>query len=351
VAGPLIDRFGARTVAAVGGTALAAGYAGLAFAHAPVPALVAGALAGAGNGALNPSQSALVATLTPARLRHRGTAVARVATNVGIGLGGGLGGLVAAYGPTGFVALFLANSLSYLVYVGVLIALVRDPARAQGVAGGYRTVLRDRVFGWLVLTNVAMIAVGWGTFTWLVPPYARAGLGLGARPIGVLLLANAATVALVQVPVARLAEGRRRGVLMALAAGLFLAACALVLAAGRTPGRGYPLLLTASILVAVGECCHTTVLVPLTADLAPPGLRGRYIASMALSWWVGLAAAPVLGAPLLGVRPTAVFATAALVALAAGTSALALDRALPEGVRTTPVSAGTGEDARASAGP
>jgi MFS family permease len=65
-AGPLIDRYGARATAGGAGIALAAGYAGLAFAHRPGPALAAAACAGAGNGALNPSQSALLATLADA---------------------------------------------------------------------------------------------------------------------------------------------------------------------------------------------------------------------------------------------------------------------------------------------
>src|SRR5262245_51911702 len=44
--GPLIDRFGARAMATVAGIALAAGYAGLAFAHTPELAFAAAALAG-----------------------------------------------------------------------------------------------------------------------------------------------------------------------------------------------------------------------------------------------------------------------------------------------------------------
>ena len=48
--------------------------------------------AGIGNGALLPSQSALVASLVPPPLRHRATAVSRVAGNLGMGLGGAIGG-------------------------------------------------------------------------------------------------------------------------------------------------------------------------------------------------------------------------------------------------------------------
>src|SRR5215472_13429977 len=65
LAGPIIDRYGARVTAGCAGVALAAGYAGLALAHAPAQAFAAAALAGAGNGGLNPSQSTLVTTLAP----------------------------------------------------------------------------------------------------------------------------------------------------------------------------------------------------------------------------------------------------------------------------------------------
>src|SRR5215472_983241 len=62
-AGPLIDRFGARIVSVGAGIALAVGYAGLAVAHSPPQAFAAAALAGAGNGGLNPAQSTLLAAL------------------------------------------------------------------------------------------------------------------------------------------------------------------------------------------------------------------------------------------------------------------------------------------------
>ena len=337
LAGPLIDRFGARAVTVGAGIALAAGYAGLAFARLPAYAFAAAALAGAGNGALNPSQSTLLVTLTRADRRHRATAVSRVATNAGIGIGGALGGLVAARGLTGFVALFVFNAVTYLAYVCVLVAVVRDPARPEPVRGGYRIVARDRPFVRLVVITVAMIAVGWGVFSWVVPAYARNEIGIGTPLIGLLLLANAATVVVAQVPVAKLAEGRRRVVMIALAASIFVIACLLVVAAGTSPRVAYAALITAVIAVGVGECFYTTVLTPLAADLAPVSLRGRYMAAMGLAWWTGLAIAPTLGTPLLGRSPVALFAVAAAAAAAAGVSALTLERQLPETARLTPV--------------
>lgn len=334
--GPLIDRFGARATATAAGFALAAGYAGLAFAQSPALAFVAAALAGIGNGALNPSQSTLIAILAPSDIRHRVTAVSRVASNAGIGLGGALGGFVAGYGLNGFILLFLANALTYLIYVFVLIAVVREEVRPEPIAGGYRLVLRDRAFMHLAWTNVAIIGVGWGVFSWLLPPYAKDQVGVNTQWIGLLLLANAIAVVVAQVPIARLAEGRRRVAMMALAAWIFVFACLLVITASFSTRLAYAFLITAAILVGVGECFHTTVLMPLVADLAPASLRGRYMASIGLSWWIGLALAPTLGMQGLSLSPVGTFLAAAVLAMAAAVSSLALERRLPDEARRTP---------------
>jgi MFS family permease len=335
--GVLIDRFGARVAASVAGLSLAAGYAGLAFATVPAWAFAAAVLAGIGNGGLIPAQSTLVAALAPPELRHRANAVSRVAVNAGAGLGAAAGGIVAARGLDGFVGLFLANALTYVVYVTVLWLAVREDARPEPVPGGYRVVARDRAFIQLALINVAMIAIGWGFFSWIVPAYADAELDVGARGIGLLLLANAATVVLAQVPIARLAEGRRRVVMVAVAAGLFVVAGLLVAGAGMgAPATALAALFVAVMLVGLGECFHTTALFPLVAELAPDGLRGRYMAAIGLSWWVGLALAPTLGTALLSVTPAGTFVVAAGVAAGAGAAALALERRLPAASRRTP---------------
>lgn len=335
-AGPLIDRFGPRTAAAGAGVALAAGYAGLAFAHTESAAFAAAVVAGAGNGALLPSQSSLLAALAPPEVRHRAGAVSRVSTNAGFGLGGALGGLVAGFGLTGLVSLFLVNAVTYLAYVGVLVAVVREPPRPEPLAGGYRRVLRDGPFLQLVVTNTAIIAVGWGVFSWLVPPYAKSEIGIGPQLIGLLLLANAATVVVAQVPIARMAEGRRRVAMMAAGAAIISGGCLLVLAAQVLGDAAYLALLTATVAIGVGECFHTVALMPLVAELAPESLRGRYMATTGLSWWIGLALAPTLGTQVLSRSAVLTFAGSAVVAAGAAVSMLALDHRLPAAARRTP---------------
>ena len=336
MAGQFVDRLGARVTALCGGVLLAAGYTILALAQAPDVAFAGAALAGAGSGALNPGQSALLATLSQADRRHRATAVSRVATNAGFGLGAALGGVVAASGLQGFVDLFLFNAATYLIYVCVLAAVVREGPRPAPIAGGYRLVLRDGAFRHLAVANVAMISVGWGVFSWLMPAYARNGLGVSERLIGLLLLANAVTVVVAQVPIARLAEGHRRVVMMAVAGVIFAVACVLVVVAKLIPGTTNAMLVASTVLVGVGECFHTTALMPLVADLAPAAVRGRYMAAMGFSWWIGLTIALTAGGELLGVSPAALFIGSAAAALVAAVSLLALEHRLPVAARLTP---------------
>ena len=337
VSGAVIDRIGARTTAVASGLSLAAGYAGLAFAASVPAAVAAAALAGVGNAGLTTSQSALMTALAPRDLRQRASAVSRVAVNVGIGLGSAIGGLIAGLGLRGFMALFLANAVTYVVYVAILVGSVREDSTPTALPHrGYRRLLRDRAFVHFAVTNVALILVGWGVLAWIVPPYA-AGLGIAPGLIGLLLLTNATTVVVAQVPIVRLAEGRNRIGILVLGAVLWVAACLLALIAqSATAPVGYACLALAAVAFGLGECLHATVFLPLVADLAPPELRGRYLATIGLSWWLGLALAPTLGAQLLAVSPTLALLAAAALSGAAILSLLALEARLPAALRLIP---------------
>jgi MFS family permease len=75
---------------------------------------------------------------------------------------------------------------------------------------------------------------------------------------------------------------------------------------------------------------------PLVADLAPPSLRGRYMATMALSFWVGLALTPTLGTQLLSVSAALTFAVCAGAAAVASAAILVFEHRLPDESRLTP---------------
>jgi hypothetical protein len=92
----------------------------------------------------------------------------------------------------------------------------------------------------------------------------------------------------------------------------------------------------AAVVFALGECLHATSFMPLVADLAPLALRGRYMATAGLSWWVGLELAPTLGGQLLVVSPALALIGAAAVAATTIWLLRASEAALPVGVRAIP---------------
>jgi MFS family permease len=91
-----------------------------------------------------------------------------------------------------------------------------------------------------------------------------------------------------------------------------------------------------TMLFAAGECLHGAIHAPLAADLAPPGLVGRYMAFSSQSWQIGWIVGPAAGGFILQHHPLALWPLVAGVNLAASAWALGLERALPSGVRRTP---------------
>ena len=96
---------------------LTVGYAGYALVHEPWQGFLVAAVSGIGVGGFWPSQSTLLAGLTPPEQRPAAFAMQRVVMNLGIGLGALTGGLIAATdSPGSFTALFLLDAATFLVY-------------------------------------------------------------------------------------------------------------------------------------------------------------------------------------------------------------------------------------------
>jgi MFS family permease len=324
---------------------LTIGYASFALVHEPWQGFVVAAVSGVGVGGFWPSQSTLIAGLTPHEQRPAAFAMQRVVMNLGIGLGALVGGLIASTDSPGtFTALFLLDAATFVVYAAFMLALVPKPAlgggpHAPGASGSYRDVLRHRAFVAVIGLNALFIFAGFSGFD-VLPVYAKNEAGITESQIGVLFLVNTLVIVLAQLPIARLARGRRRMPALALLGVLWSAAWLLVPFAGSAASANAMLLLALAMVVfAVGQCLHGAVQAPLVADLAEPRLLGRYMALSALSWQVGFALGPAVGGFMLDVSPSGVWVgAAALCALAAGLS-LVVEGALPQRVRRTPVPA------------
>jgi MFS family permease len=343
IAGALVDRIGARRMLATALCVLTAGYASIALVHHPWQGFVSMSLAGVGNAFFWPSQSTLIAALTPLEKRTPAFAMQRVVANFGIGLGALTGGLIASSSsPGSFQALYVIDGLTFVLYLGVLLALVPEvePTRdgTNPERSGYRAVLRDRAFVGLLAVNTVFIFAGFAGFD-LLSVYAKNHAGVGERALGIVFFVNTIVIVLAQMPVAKLVEGRRRMRSFAVLGVVWAAAWLVVPLAGLwVSGVAAACLLAAAVgIFGVGECLHGTVQAPLVADLASPRLLGRYMALSALSWQIGFVAGPAIGGFSLAWTPHGTWLAAAAICCLNGFAALALEPTIPAGARRTPV--------------
>jgi len=337
IGGILVDRVGGKTMLTAALGFLATGFVAYAFVENPWQGFLASAVTGIGNGFFWPAQSTLLAGLTTRAQRSATFAMQRVVMNLGIGLGGVVGGFIAS---ESFQALFVLDALTFVAYAAVLTVFVPEPARREARSerpGSYRTVFRHRIFMALMVANSVYIGAGIAQLE-ILPAYAKNEAGVSEQGIGWLFFINTIVIVLLQLPTTRLAEGRRRVPLLALLGAVSAAAWLLVPLSGLwlTGAAAFALLAVAVAVFALGECLHGAVQPALVVDLADHSLLGRYMAMSALSWQVGFMVGPAVGGALLAASPTGLWVVMASVLFCGGLATLALERGLPAGLRRVP---------------
>jgi MFS family permease len=338
--GPLVDALGARRVLAGGLVMQSLGIGAFPLVHRPWQAFALIAVEGAGSAGFWPSQSTLLARLTPPARRHAAYAQQRVTMNLGLGLGGLAGGFIADVSqPTSFTVLFLVDAATFLAYVAVL-AFIHDPGVeeiANEERASYRAVVRDRVFVGLWTLNFLFVTAGYSLFN-LVPAFARDQAHLSENEIGALFFVNTIVIVIVQLPISRAIEGRRRLRALALMPALWIVAWLTVDGAGAwlDDGAAFVVLAVALAVFGVGECFHGPAHQSLVAEIGPPHLRGRYFAVHSLSWGLAGTVGPAAGGFVLAAAPFALWPLAAGVCAVAAAGALALEGRVPEALRRIP---------------
>ncbi|MGH7903446.1 MAG: MDR family MFS transporter [Candidatus Dormibacteraceae bacterium] len=346
--GGLIDRFGARRVVLGGVGFQAAGFLVFAFAAEVPVAFAAALLAGIGNGLFFPAMATVIANLTTSRQRSGAASLQYVAINIGIGLGSVIGGfVVSVQHPSTFVAVYLANAVSFAVF-GLLIAAWVPELRtgpAQTAAGGpprapdrqprsgYRAVLRDRAFLGLVGFNSVVVMTGYAQLDSAMPLYAKTYLGVQPSALGLILAANTAFIVVLQLPITRAVRHLRRTRVLAAFAGTWAVAWLIGFGASAMTGLAAAVGLgVTAVVFGIGECLLTSTMAPLSMDLAPETARGTYMASVSLSWSVGLLVGPALGGVVVGsALHQAFWPLLALSAVGLVGWALALEARIPGG--------------------
>ena len=340
VGGALSDRIGPRAVLSGALVVMATGFALFPLIDAPWQAFVLNMLVGAGSGSFWPSQSTLLSSLTPQARRHSAFAQQRMTMNLGIALGGLVAGAIARTDRPGtFTVLFLLNAATFLVFVAVL-RLVKVPSRhdTHHEPGRYADVLRNRTFLSYVFLNVVFIGAGIAVMAELLPPFAKNTANVSEPAIGVIWFVFSGVVALAQLPIVKLVEGRRRMRGLALM-GVIWAGTFLAVMAGGAWLTGTQAAIVFGIAVgvfALGECLHGAIYAPLVVDLAQPRLLGRYMAFSSASWQIGWLIGPAAGGFVLQHEPLALWPAVAGICLLASAYALALESRIPVQLHLTP---------------
>ena len=260
IAGIIVDRFGGKRTLIVSLVVLAIGFGGYALVREPWQAFLFAAVGGIGNGAFWPSQSALITGLAPQARRHAAFALQRVMRNLGVGLGGVAGGLIATTeNATSYTVLFTLDALTFLAFI-VALAFVPDPGLSRSESeqpGHYREVLRDRVFLGVVGLNLLYVAAGYAQLE-VFPVFAKNEAGISERQIGLIFFANTLAIVVAQLPFVKVLEGRRRMPALALMTLLWAVAWMIVFGGGLwAEGVSAALVFgIAFVIFGLGECMH-----------------------------------------------------------------------------------------------
>ena len=333
LAGWSADRYGPKVTVVAAMLCNAVAYALYLAIREPWQAFAVAALVGVGTGMYGPSSQSLVAAIVPAETRHRVFTQNRMFALAGLGLGGIVGGFIAAGERLAdYEVLLTLDVITFLAFAGVL-AMLPLPARARSAAataGSYLVALRDRALIRLCLVNLALVSAGIAPMLVLMPAYAKLHGGVGEGTIGLVYALNTTTILLGQIPITRLSEGRRRLPLLALGTGLWIVAWMLMLAAAvALHAWAAALIGLAVVLYGAGECLYSVVVIPTVAAIAPDRVRGRYLAVMGFSWQGGFMLGPAIGGALVASGPAALPLACSGLCIVALLATLAIERDLP----------------------
>ncbi|MEU3848990.1 MFS transporter [Streptomyces sp. NPDC029554] len=298
--GPLPVLLAALLTAAVG--ALTLGISGSAAA-----VLASASLLGAGQAVMQPALATMIVDCSSAETRSRAFAMQFFLQNLGLGVGGLIGGhLVDNTSAASFTLLFAIEAAMFLLLV-VVMATVRMPhaPRIEGAPaagrGSWKQLLGNRAMVQLCVLGFVLFFACYGQFESGLSAYGVEAAGISTSALGTALAANTLMIVVAQFAVLRFVERRRRSRVIAAVGLIWAVAWAVAGYAGL--GHGSQEMATAAFvstyaLFGLGEAMLSPTVAPLVADLAPEGMAGQYNSAFALVKQLALAVGPAVGGPL-----------------------------------------------------
>ncbi|WP_031525667.1 MFS transporter [Streptomyces sp. NRRL F-5123] len=331
--GRAIDRRGPVPVAVAGTVLAAAGSLGLGLSGSEAVVIAAAGALGAGISVVQPALATMIVWCSTPATRSRAFATQFFLANLGLGVGGLMGGLIVDTAhASSFIRLFAIEAAMFLV-LGAVVATVRLP-RAAGAdervpgasGGGWNVLLRHRAMVLLCVLGFVLFFACYGQFESGLSAFAVTVTRISPAMLGVALAANTAAIVLAQFVVLRLVERRRRSAVIAAVGVVWAVAWLVAGASGLLHGHhavAVVAIISTYALFGLGEAMLAPTVSPLVADLAPEGMVGRYNAAFALVKQLALAIGPAVGGLVAAARAYDVYVVL-LVGCSLGVSVLAV---------------------------
>ncbi|MDT3400453.1 MFS transporter [Streptomyces sp. B1866] len=310
--GRCIDRRGPLPVAVAGAVTAAVGSLSLGLATTEPLVIAASGVLGAGMAVTQPALATMIVWCSTPATRSRAFAVQFFLNNLGLGVGGLLGGLlVDTSDPSTFVRLFAIEAAMSLV-LAAAVATARLPEAPRvtdavptedGAGGGWRALLGHRAMVWLCVLGFMLFFACYGQFESGLSAYAVEVAHVSPATLGAGLAVNTAVIVLAQFLVLGPVTRRRRSRVIALVGLIWAVAWAAAGLAGLVRGGlGFATgaLISTYALFGLGEAMLAPTVAPLVADLSPASLIGQYNSAFALVKQLALAVGPAVGGVMAG---------------------------------------------------
>lgn len=307
--GRAIDRRGPVPVLLVASVVAAVGAVAMGFASSVPGAVGAAALLGAGTAVLQPALATMIVWCSTPVGRTRAFAMQFFLQNLGLGVGGLIGGLlVDTSRPGSFILLFSIEAAMFLV-LAAIVGTVRMPGSpafqgarpSEGGKGGVRALLGHKAMVQLCVLGFVLFFACYGQFESGLAAYGTEAAGIQPSTLGMALAANTAVIVAAQFLVLKFVERRRRSRVIAAVGLIWTVAWLIAGYAGL--GHGSQAMATATFvstyaLFGLGEAMLSPTVAPLVADLAPESMVGQYNSAFALVKQLALAVGPAVGGPM-----------------------------------------------------
>jgi MFS family permease len=346
--GTVIDKYGARVVVIGSLSFLVAADVVLAFADRIGLAMIAIMMQGAAFGVSWPASQSLIAAAVPTELRQRYFGVNFTLLNLGIGIGGIIGGLfVDVERPVTFQLIYLADAVTFLPVLYLLLVPLRHLAGRPVHDGddepppseSYLEVLRRPAVAWMMLLSFVSSYVGYSQLNAGLQAFARDVGRISTQGLGFAYACNTLVIVVLQLVVLRRIEGRRRTRVICVMSLIWSVSWVLLGLSGLVPGTiGATLLVAACASVfALGETLMQPTIPALVNDLAPNHLRGRYNALSSGAFSLAAIVAPAIAGWLIGHAAGDLYIAQLVVGCGAIIwVAMRLEASLPPGVNGVP---------------